>query len=154
MLWPLVLSRSCWPCKRSMSLSCFVHACSSVIPERGWSLIARFTGPTWGPSGADRTQVGSMLASWTLLSGIFLKWKQIGVTAETRRSSWKPLVNIICLGTDILEISWHHILIPSRFVAVTCKLKLHLIVHMGFYLASLCVSKPPALSTWLKRAFQ
>ena len=26
--------------------------------------------PTWGPSGADRTQVGPMLASWTLLSGI------------------------------------------------------------------------------------
>ena len=31
--------------------------------------IARFMGPTWGPSGADRTQVGSMLAPWTLLSG-------------------------------------------------------------------------------------
>ena len=26
-------------------------------------------GPKWGPSGADRTQVGLMLASWTLLSG-------------------------------------------------------------------------------------
>ena len=25
-------------------------------------------GPTWGPSGADRTQVGPMLAPWTLLS--------------------------------------------------------------------------------------
>ena len=25
-------------------------------------------GPTWGPSGADRTQVGPMLAQWTLLS--------------------------------------------------------------------------------------
>ena len=33
-------------------------------------LSARFMGPTWGPSGADRTQVGPMLASWTLLSGI------------------------------------------------------------------------------------
>ena len=31
--------------------------------------IARFMGPTWGPSGADRTQVGPMLAPWTLLSG-------------------------------------------------------------------------------------
>ena len=31
-------------------------------------LIARFMGPTWGPSGSDRTQVGPMLASWTLLS--------------------------------------------------------------------------------------
>ena len=34
------------------------------------SLIARFMGPTWGPSGADRTQVGPMSATWTLLSGM------------------------------------------------------------------------------------
>ena len=33
------------------------------------TLIARFMGPTWGPSGADRIQVGPMLAPWTLLSG-------------------------------------------------------------------------------------
>ena len=34
------------------------------------TLIASFMGPTWGPSGADRTQVGPMLAPWTLLSGV------------------------------------------------------------------------------------
>ena len=33
------------------------------------ALIARFMGPTWDPSGADRTQVGPLLAPWTLLSG-------------------------------------------------------------------------------------
>ena len=32
-------------------------------------MIARFIGPTWGASGADRTQVGPMLAPWTLLPG-------------------------------------------------------------------------------------
>ena len=31
--------------------------------------IARFMGPTWDPPGADRTQVGPVLAPWTLLSG-------------------------------------------------------------------------------------
>ena len=31
--------------------------------------VARFMGPAWGPSGADRTQVGPMLAPWSLLSG-------------------------------------------------------------------------------------
>ena len=36
---------------------------------RSATLIARFMGPTCGPSGADRTQVGSMLAPWTLLYG-------------------------------------------------------------------------------------
>ena len=30
--------------------------------------------PTWGPSGADRTQVGPMLAPWTLLSGMFFTY--------------------------------------------------------------------------------
>ena len=35
----------------------------------GVTLISRFMGPTWGPSGAKRTQVGPMLAPWTLLSG-------------------------------------------------------------------------------------
>ena len=34
------------------------------------SLIARFMGPTCGPSGAYRSQVGPMLAPWTLLSGL------------------------------------------------------------------------------------
>ena len=33
-----------------------------------YNLTARFMGPTWGPPGADRTQVGPMLAPWTLLS--------------------------------------------------------------------------------------
>ena len=32
------------------------------------TLIPKFMGPTWGPSGADRTQVGPMLAARTLLS--------------------------------------------------------------------------------------
>ena len=41
------------------------------------SLIARFMGPTWGPSGDDRTQVGPMLAPWTELSGIYyvVQWR-------------------------------------------------------------------------------
>ena len=49
---------------------CDMHALSqsSVV-----SLIARFMGPTWGLSGADRTQVGPMLAPWTLLSGLYLQ---------------------------------------------------------------------------------
>ena len=36
------------------------------------ALISGFMGPTWGPSGAVRTQVGPMLAQWTLLSGLFI----------------------------------------------------------------------------------
>ena len=36
-----------------------------------WALtkIAKFMGPTWGPPGPCRPQMGPMLAPWTLLSG-------------------------------------------------------------------------------------
>ena len=33
-------------------------------------MLSGFMGPTWGPPGDDRTQVGPMLAIWTLLSGL------------------------------------------------------------------------------------
>ena len=36
------------------------------------SLSAKFMGPTWGPPGSCRPQMGPMLAPWTLLSGIFI----------------------------------------------------------------------------------
>ena len=55
-------------------LSCILHQSlqhmCSIMYDCMYSLIATFMGPTWGPSGADRTQVGPMLAPWTLLSGI------------------------------------------------------------------------------------
>ena len=40
------------------------------------SLLTRFMGNTWGPSGAERTQVGPMLAPWTLLSGTEVRLPQ------------------------------------------------------------------------------
>ena len=42
-----------------------------VIIGAGNALIIKIMGPTWGPSGTDRAQVGPMLAPWTLLSGWF-----------------------------------------------------------------------------------
>ena len=41
-------------------------SCDSLsIPSQ----IAKYMGPTWGPPGSFRPQVGPMLAPWTLLSG-------------------------------------------------------------------------------------
>ena len=50
------------------------------------SEIARFMGPTWGPPGSWRPQMGPMLTPWTLLSGMF------SVFASTKASL------IICFG--------------------------------------------------------
>ena len=58
-------------CFKQWLVACSVS--QAISKYRGYSvmvtLIARFMGPTWGPSGTDRTQVGPMLAPWTLLSG-------------------------------------------------------------------------------------
>ena len=58
------------------------HVCHEVnfqLPVPIHSLIARFMGPTWGPSGADRTEVGPMLAPWILLSGTMKEWYKMQI---------------------------------------------------------------------------
>ena len=52
-------------CRGSVSMKGLIS--HSYLSEN--TLMARFLGPTWGLSGADRTQIGPMLAPWTLLSG-------------------------------------------------------------------------------------
>ena len=54
----------------SSGIICYSHQRYCNIWKH--TLIAKFVGPTRGPPGADRTQVGPMLASWTLLSGQLL----------------------------------------------------------------------------------
>ena len=41
-----------------------------IKPYTDISQIAKFMGPTWGPHGSCRPQMGSMWAPWTLLWGI------------------------------------------------------------------------------------
>ena len=59
-------------------------ATSADIMSTKSALRESFMGPKWGPSGADRTQMGPMLAPWTLLSG------------------WVPYTN----GTGTWRVNW------------------------------------------------
>ena len=74
------------------------------------TLITRFMGPTWGPTGANRTQVGPILATWTLLSGKLMKFavsingdpleqvcstKYLGVTVDNTLS-WDSQCDNLC----------------------------------------------------------
>ena len=87
------------------------NALHSGDTPKGISLIARFMGPTWGSSGADRTQVGPMLAPWTLLFGMssydeitlpfpnfngctveVCEWKSNSILHFT---NWRQVINII-----------------------------------------------------------
>ena len=77
-----------WPLLVVYVHRCSVHhECWWVQKTGNWeykknTLIARFMGPTWGPSGADRTQMGHVLAPLTLLSGYIN-----GLVQERRNSS-------------------------------------------------------------------
>ena len=80
------------------------------------SLIARCMGPTWGPSGAGRTQVGPMLAPWTLLSGMY-RWFDRGglvhvkLSVQLHRISPLKLGAIKFCGQKLVEI----ILMPISY---------------------------------------
>ena len=43
---------------------------SWIIEPSALALIARFMWSKWGPPGADRAQLGPILTTWTLLSGV------------------------------------------------------------------------------------
>ena len=67
-------------------------------------------GPTWDPSGADRTQVGPMLATWTLLSGkaCHLYSRPMLIVSNSLRSTlqWFFNWNINCSVQEII-LKWH-----------------------------------------------
>ena len=84
----------------AISLMYFCTGLVAVLVQ-AWllgTLIARFIGPTWGPPGADRTQVDPMLAPWTLLSGdirpVSTQYKiyKIYATSPDYCSGW-PTIN-------------------------------------------------------------
>ena len=87
----------------------FIKTCSIGCETLTTSLIVRFMGPTWFPSGVDRTQVGPVLAPWTLLSGI-----------SKHASASKILA--VYYGLEIYTVSCLHRC--CVFSLVPCKLQL------------------------------
>ena len=67
------------------------------------TLIAMFMGPTWGPSGADRTQVGPMLATWTLPSGKLQFW----IFAVSLNQMFEQIQNISWYHLDAILLTWY-----------------------------------------------
>ena len=64
--------------------------------------IAQFMGPTWGPSGSCRPQVGPMLAPWTLLSGYFIKYS-----------------NRLMAFNKAVQFAWDSLAVPVMWCFVT-----------------------------------
>ena len=78
------------------------------------SQIARFMGPTKGPHGADRTQVGRMLAPWTLLSGLFpVCTSRIRYTCHTLMTRFQYTVARTKLSPFCKRHIWIHLFLKS-----------------------------------------
>ena len=77
-----------------------IHTSDGMLPSKRTQL-ARFMGQTWGASGADRTQVGPMLAPWTLLSGdVFNGDRPINVLQNTL-----SYMHIVLLDFSLLRLN-------------------------------------------------
>ena len=64
-------------------------------------------GPTWGPPGSCRPQMGPMMASWTLLSGCF--WYRLGAYCWLMMLTWCALENHKAYQSesrDKLVVTW------------------------------------------------
>ena len=66
-LWPSKV----WHQRKNGVFSYWLKPCSVTIFSHKASQTAKFMGPTWGPPGPCRPQMGPMLAPWTLLSSLY-----------------------------------------------------------------------------------
>ena len=78
----------------------------AVYRHNSATQIAKFMGPTWGPPGSCRTQMGPTLAPWTLLSGKaitnqcwFFMWHQ-------QRHTWNIDKYVTLIHDDIYSLSF------------------------------------------------
>ena len=72
------IEHNLWTLRSRSAISDYI-VCCQVDPDRttnigSWkhSQEAKFMGPTWGPPGSCRSQIGPMLAPWTFLSELLL----------------------------------------------------------------------------------
>ena len=68
-------------CKYSILINCYILWFLWYLNTQ----IAKFMGPTWGPPGCCRPQIGPMLAPWTLLSG-YTSWLLKPMTIHQARA--------------------------------------------------------------------
>ena len=59
---------------RNMCEKTFTNTSAMIFLIYITTQISRFMGPTWGPSGSCRPQMGPMMAPWILLSTLMMLW--------------------------------------------------------------------------------
>ena len=86
-------------------------AANKPLPQWQWNVrsmmpqIAKFTWPTWGPPGSCRTQMGPMLAPWTLLSGTV--WSHQAAVCDILIHFMYPFITQKCLFVFVHKCITH-----------------------------------------------
>ena len=96
------------------------------------ALIARFMGPTWGPSGADRSQVGPVLVPWTLL------FECLSVATGRRGTALGISVSLyLHLSVDLfVGLPVSHLIQEEGVLVCTVNLSVHLSAQLSVCLPS------------------
>ena len=93
LLWRISFGPINWYFIYSAIIDLFVRWCGSLRVHINYLLktikdtqITKFMGPTWGPPGSCRPQMGPMLAPWTLQSGYLT---DIGIRVWLPQCQWR-----------------------------------------------------------------
>ena len=123
-----------------------------------FSLIASFMGPTWGPSGADRTQVGPMLAPWPLLSGFGAICSELRLHNDYVVLPQRPNNDFLELNTIYVPIySVAEIRKQNLFVKSACSENRHALQiswSYGSIMGSLHVARWPSWSQVIREKYK
>ena len=82
--------------------------------------IVRFIGSTWGPPGADRTQVGPVLAPWTLPSGCKHLWSYF-VCEMKWQLKWlalSPAIRVV-MNLSCIDLNFDLVKLNCRWYCIT-----------------------------------
>ena len=111
------------------------------------SLRARFMRPTWGPSGADRTQVCPMLAPWTLLSGLWRAVFSGNRPALSQNISSEYWLMFYKRNETFIDINSKPPKLPLNFIFLGATM--YVICHQGISYKCKNVKRPPTIRNWL-----
>ena len=108
------------PCKRNVNFSSTWRCKLCCVAHGQLPLTAKFMGSTCGPPGTDRTKVGAMLATWTLLSGTRFFTGIFLLTCINFNPTMDNRLFPVC------SVGWHYISNPnfnsviSNFITLHC----------------------------------
>ena len=112
---------------------------SHVLVSGAWldklSQIAKFMGPTWGPHGSCRPQMGPMSAPWTLLLGVLDEWSSHNFKACALDGSRRDAYNDLPRKSYPI---WHSPAIEYKFFnplsAKFCRGNINIYLHFVSFL--------------------